>query len=339
MLTLEEKACNHETWTHIHRVQHYLNGFIKNLIDRGHIHDQSKLAPPEVEYFAKYTDKLSATTYGSEEYKANMVAMKPAIDHHQANNDHHPEWFFQTEKWKSILNYEDLYEISSFGRVRSLDREVIRENQGNFKKSGQIIGGYVTPHGYIRLQLSKEGKQKNYFIHRLVAEAFIEKIQGKDWVNHKDGDKTNNKISNLEWVTQSENLIHAYDEGLKNGAIKYVVECPQLNLVTFGCCKMEKELRKLGYDRVSSSAIYNCINTPNAKHLDLEFIGSKYEEWMSSPLNEMNLVQIIELIADWKAASERHNDGNIMKSIKINAQKFNIDPQLVRILENTAKLL
>jgi hypothetical protein len=151
-LTEAEKACNHDTFRHIERVRNLLSTCTIEILMRGSKHDQSKLVSPEVEYFTEYTPKLAACTYGSDEYKGYLQAIKPALDHHYANNRHHPE-------------------------------------------------------------------------------------------HHKDG------------------------------------------------------------------------------------------------VNDMNLIDILEMLCDWKAASERHNDGNIRKSIEINANRFGLSPQLTRILENTADLL
>lgn len=152
MLTPEECVANHETWRHIHRVQALINTVVKELLERAEKHDQSKLDVPEVTLFAQYTDKLKDITYGSVEYNQCKEALKPALDHHYANNRHHPEHF-------------------------------------------------------------------------------------------KDG------------------------------------------------------------------------------------------------VDDMNLIDIMEMLCDWKASSERHNDGNIRKSISINANRFNLSPQLVKILENTADIL
>lgn len=152
MLSEVEKATNYDTFRHIERVRNLLNVCILDLIHRGQLHDQTKLEPPEVGAFAEYTPKLATCTYGSDEYKSYLSAIKPALDHHYAHNRHHPE-------------------------------------------------------------------------------------------HHKEG------------------------------------------------------------------------------------------------VNDMNLLDIIEMLCDWKAASERHNDGNIRKSIEINANRFGLSPQLVRILENTADVM
>lgn len=151
-LTLEEKATNNDTFRHIERVRNLLNACVRELLDRGERHDQSKLEEPEVAAFTEFTPKLAASTYGSPEYHEFRAAMKPALDHHYANNRHHPEHF-------------------------------------------------------------------------------------------KDG------------------------------------------------------------------------------------------------VDDMNLLDVLEMLCDWKAASERHNDGNIRRSIEVNADRFSLSPQLVRILENTAEFL
>jgi len=152
MLTLEEKATNNDTFRHIERVRNLLNTCIIDLMKRGELHDQTKLEHPEVQLFTEFTPKLANSTYGSKEYEGFKVSMSPALQHHYANNRHHPE-------------------------------------------------------------------------------------------HHKNG------------------------------------------------------------------------------------------------INDMNLLDIVEMLCDWKAASERHNDGNIRKSIEINANRFNMSPQLTQIIENTADIL
>lgn len=152
MLTTQDEATNYHTFRHIERVRNLLNECITDLMRRGELHDQTKLDSPEVELFTQYTPKLASCTYGSDEYKGYLAAIKPALDHHYAHNRHHPE-------------------------------------------------------------------------------------------HHKNG------------------------------------------------------------------------------------------------VNDMNLLDIVEMLCDWKAASERHNDGNIRKSIEINANRFGMSPQLVKIMENTADLL
>lgn len=96
------------------------------------------------------------------------------------------------EIWKDVVGYEGLYKVSNLGRIRSL-------------KSNKIIKPYKKRNGYLRAYLSR----KNVYIHRVVAQAFIPNLQNKEEVNHKDLDKTNNNVENLEWCTKRENMQHA----------------------------------------------------------------------------------------------------------------------------------
>ena len=151
-LTLEEQATNFATMRHIERVRNLLTGIVVEILERAKLHDQSKLEHPEVALFNTHTCKLAGCEYGSAEYKQLLKELDPALQHHYANNRHHPE-------------------------------------------------------------------------------------------HHKEG------------------------------------------------------------------------------------------------INDMNIVDVVEMLCDWKAASERHNTGNIRKSIEVNAPRFNLSPQLARILENSVDLL
>lgn len=101
------------------------------------------------------------------------------------------------EIWKNIRDYEGLYQVSNLGRVKSL---------GNNKtKKEKIMKPSVNKSGYLLICLSKNGYIKNYLVHRLVAQAFIPNPYDLPQVNHKDEDKTNNVVSNLEWCDQKYN--------------------------------------------------------------------------------------------------------------------------------------
>ena len=107
------------------------------------------------------------------------------------------------ENWKDIKGYEGLYQISNEGRVRSLiGKEKI------LKPLNTI--------GYFFVRLSKDKIIKNYYIHRLIATHFLDNPDNKPQVNHINGIKTDNRLSNLEWNTRSENMKHADDTGLRN---------------------------------------------------------------------------------------------------------------------------
>lgn len=118
------------------------------------------------------------------------------------------------EIWKDIKGYEGLYQVSNFGRLRSLKKHNISKKK--HKKNCKILKIGEHRQGYKTIMLSKDGKQKGYLVHRLVAEAFIRNEKSKPEVNHIDADKANNCVSNLEWVTAKENSIHATRLGIKN---------------------------------------------------------------------------------------------------------------------------
>lgn len=113
------------------------------------------------------------------------------------------------ELWKSIEGYDDKYLISNFGEVKSLI-----DNCGNAREL--IKTKRIANNGYHYVNLWNKSKMKSIKIHRLVANAFIPNPEDKPQVNHKDGNKKNNHIDNLEWVTGSENVMHALKTGLKS---------------------------------------------------------------------------------------------------------------------------
>ena len=106
------------------------------------------------------------------------------------------------EEWKSIDGYED-YLISNFGRIKSL-------------KNGNeiILSTWTNEDGYLCVNFWKDGKRHHFRVNRLVAMAFIDNPNNLSEVNHKDGNKGNNLVENLEWSTRSQNVRHAFDTGL-----------------------------------------------------------------------------------------------------------------------------
>jgi hypothetical protein len=127
------------------------------------------------------------------------------------------------EIWKDIENY-DTYMISTYGRVKSKPKEWIAGNSVKRKHYGKILKLQNNVQGYKTIRLYKEQKGKSFRIHRLVAEAFISKPSDYNemkelsyhgyTVNHKDGNKENNHVDNLEWMTNRQNIQHSYDTGL-----------------------------------------------------------------------------------------------------------------------------
>jgi hypothetical protein len=109
------------------------------------------------------------------------------------------------EVWKDICGYEGLYQVSNMGRVKRLFKD----------GKDRVLRGKKDKDGYIEVILSGKPIKKYCRLHRLVAEAFIPNPFGKAEINHKDRDKQNNVVSNLEWVTASENVRHTFLTGRK----------------------------------------------------------------------------------------------------------------------------
>lgn len=118
------------------------------------------------------------------------------------------------EIWKDIQGYEGLYQVSNFGRIKSLSRLIFRKNGNNYSTKEIIMTLVFTKNKYLTIKLRKGDSSIRFFIHRLVAKAFIPNPEMKKQINHLDGNKTNNLVSNLVWSTQSENIRHAFENGL-----------------------------------------------------------------------------------------------------------------------------
>ena len=114
------------------------------------------------------------------------------------------------EEWKPVRNYEGLYEVSNMGRVKSL----------NYNKTGKerILKGVDSGIGYLKVVLCTDGRVKQYLVHRLVAQAFLENPQNLPMINHKDEVKSNNCVQNLEWCSASYN--NSYNDKSKKAGMK-----------------------------------------------------------------------------------------------------------------------
>lgn len=122
-----------------------------------------------------------------------------------------------SEIWKPVAGFEGLYEVSNTGHVRSVTRDRDCGITGVHHYEGRELTLSQDAYGYLQCVLSDRGRIKKAKVHRLVAYAFIPQIEGKEHVNHIDGDKQNNNVENLEWCTIAENNRHAYAMGLMRG--------------------------------------------------------------------------------------------------------------------------
>lgn len=119
------------------------------------------------------------------------------------------------EIWKPIPGFENSYQASNFGNIKSLSRPIYYKS-GNYRMSKEIVLAKTIFGGqYYGVTLSENNKKRKHHLHRFIAETWIPNPENLPCVNHIDGNKLNNRIDNLEWCTYSHNNIHAYTTGLK----------------------------------------------------------------------------------------------------------------------------
>lgn len=162
------------------------------------------------------------------------------------------------EIWKSIKGFEGYYEVSSIGRIRSVDRYVhsgIKHNNSRLVK-GRMLKQSLKKNGYFSVDLSKDNKVKTMLVHRIVAINFIENPNNKKVVNHKNANKQDNRIENLEWVTDGENKDHAKKNDLYKGPGRKPIKCKQTGMCFESSYHAAEWL---------NTNVFNC--TKNVKHV------------------------------------------------------------------------
>ena len=167
----------------------------------------------------------------------------------------------ECEVWKSVEGYEGLYEVSNTGKIKSIKRPRITKGGGITIVPERILKPKTNKFGYCTVALSKNAKHKFYMVHRLVAFAFVPNPEGKPEINHKDGNKLNNSVQNLEWCTSQENKRHAYENGLCGG--EHITHRRQVNqydkdynfIATYA--SIEEASKQTG---IGHSSIWMCCN-------------------------------------------------------------------------------
>lgn len=119
------------------------------------------------------------------------------------------------EEWRPVVGWESLYEVSNMGRIRSFPR-VCWNGRVEWTMPSRIMHDYRAFNGYRYVTLNTGLKPVNRLVHQVVVTAFLGVDPDRPFVNHKDGNKVNNRLDNLEWCTPKENLTHALETGLNN---------------------------------------------------------------------------------------------------------------------------
>lgn len=147
------------------------------------------------------------------------------------------------KQWRTLSQFDKKYEISNWGEIRNLKTKRILKTSNRINNMG-----------YLRVRLLG----KEYLVHRLVAQTFIINPKNKPQVNHIDGDKTNNKAENLEWVTNSENQLHAYSNNLQTRKARKCIEVYQLD-IDGNIIKKWESIRKAHKElKIAYASIVNC---------------------------------------------------------------------------------
>jgi hypothetical protein len=118
-------------------------------------------------------------------------------------------------EWRDVVGFEGLYRVSSSGLVKSMPRTIIDKNGLNAFHKGRVLKPFLNNDGYLKICLSKNSVCTIISAHRIVAQAFIANPEDKPTVNHKDGNKLNNTLDNLEWATRAEQVFHMMTTKLK----------------------------------------------------------------------------------------------------------------------------
>lgn len=185
----------------------------------------------------------------------------------------------EQEIWKPISEFEDLYEVSNYGNVRAKDRYVNTATGIRHYKSRMLIQE-KTRDGHYRVALCNAGYKKRILVHRLVASAFIPNPNNYPVINHIDGNPANNYVSNLEWTTIQENVLHAYKLGLLDitktkeaNSIPIVMYAVGTNKVLQNFPSMVECHRETGY--ALSTISYHCKYKATPRDLPVYF---RYQE-------------------------------------------------------------
>lgn len=170
------------------------------------------------------------------------------------------------EIWKPIKNYENIYQISNYGRIRSLDRYITYPDGHKQFCQEQLMYPGKTHSGYLQIGLNKNHRTYRYYVHQLVAQAFLDNPYHYTEIHHKDYDKTNNNVNNLMWITHEENILDLYfRKGYKDSSNKFkthrCADCGKLIYYTSKYCKYcaPKHFKYYKFHKLNKQEIINIL--------------------------------------------------------------------------------
>ncbi len=179
------------------------------------------------------------------------------------------------EIWRDIKGYEGYYQVSNKGGIKAVDRTITRSDGVKRFYPESLKSPHVNNRGYVIVGLSIDNIKVNKKVHRLVAKAFIPNIENKPQINHRDANKENNNVDNLEWCTNYENCKHAHENGLRKIE---VLKGEDSNLTTTKkktVIAMRKLYKQGGYSyqdmakkfNVGDSCAYHILTRRSWKHI------------------------------------------------------------------------
>lgn len=173
----------------------------------------------------------------------------------------------EIEIWKDIIGHEGLYQVSNFSRIKALKKVSNMPRGGTQTYEEKILSNCINSRGYYIIGLFKNRKRKIKMPHVLSAEAFIPNPENKPFVNHKDLNKLNCNISNLEWCTAKENSKHAYENGALTGCFKGKKVINTITQETFNTTKEAAISIGLKREHLNSMLIGKIKNKTNFKRI------------------------------------------------------------------------
>lgn len=227
----------------------------------------------------------------------------------------------EKEEWKSVHGYEGYFEVSNYGKVRSLTREIIKSNGMVQKIIGQELRPFVrdstkiTEVKHYRIALRANGVQKKYFVHRLVASSFIRPPRDKEIINHIDNNGLNNYYKNLEWCTHKENVAHCHNQNRQNK--EKVLESQAKTVATIKQKKMNREIARIGitYGFLTVTSVLGFDTNTKTQDIKLECKCELCKNIITKPSRSFRLKSI--MMCDKCRYKNKHliNEATINKNL------------------------